>query len=188
MSDSRVYERANSVQKPGQSVTTANQSTADSRVVHGTSSTPSWKVKKGMAIRVVVSYLVLGGLWILCSDWLLYRLVKNPDVAVFLATIKGWLFVGVTASLLAVELNRFLREIRRTTQQLEASEQRWQFALEGAGHGVWDWNAETNEVFYSAQWKAMLGFEPQEIGNPRRRNQGRQMAKNSPMLTSPNWG
>lgn len=45
------------------------------------------------------------------------------------------------------------------------SEQRWQFALEGSGDGIWDWNVQTSEVFYSVQCKAMLGFAEHEIGN-----------------------
>ncbi|BAV09553.1 PAS domain S-box protein [Filimonas lacunae] len=45
------------------------------------------------------------------------------------------------------------------------SEQRWQFALEGSGDGIWDWNVQTGEVFYSAQCKAMLGFTENEMGN-----------------------
>ena len=47
---------------------------------------------------------------------------------------------------------------------LAESEQRWQFALEGAGDGLWDWNAVTNEVFYSDSWKLMLGYKSHEIG------------------------
>jgi diguanylate cyclase (GGDEF)-like protein/PAS domain S-box-containing protein len=47
---------------------------------------------------------------------------------------------------------------------LRESEARWQFALEGAGDGVWDWNAATNTVFFSRQWKAILGYEDHEIG------------------------
>lgn len=54
---------------------------------------------------------------------------------------------------------------KRTEDALRASEARWQFALEGAGDGVWDWNTQTNIVFYSRQWKAMLGYADHEVGN-----------------------
>ena len=48
-------------------------------------------------------------------------------------------------------------------KDLNISEERWHFALEGSGDGVWDWNIKTNEVFFSKQWKLMLGFEDNEI-------------------------
>jgi len=54
---------------------------------------------------------------------------------------------------------------RATEAALRASEERWKFALDGAGHGVWDWNAVTNRVFFSRQWKAMLGYAEDEIGD-----------------------
>ncbi|MGE0084532.1 MAG: PAS domain S-box protein [Desulfococcaceae bacterium] len=53
----------------------------------------------------------------------------------------------------------------RAEQALRESETRWQFALEGVGDGVWDWDAQNNTVFFSNQWKKMLGYEPHEIGN-----------------------
>ena len=54
---------------------------------------------------------------------------------------------------------------KRAEQALRESEVRWQFALEGAGDGVWDWNTQTNTVFYSRQWKTMLGYAEHELGN-----------------------
>lgn len=52
----------------------------------------------------------------------------------------------------------------RARAALTDSERRWQFALEGAGDGVWDWNAVTNTVMFSRRWKEMLGYREDEIG------------------------
>ena len=61
-----------------------------------------------------------------------------------------------------------MQNLEKTNQiriELDKSEKRWNFALEGSGDGVWDWNPETNEVFFSKQWKNMLGYQEHEIGN-----------------------
>jgi len=58
-----------------------------------------------------------------------------------------------------------ITEHKQTLDQLQESEARWKFALEGAGDGVWDWYMDTDKVFYSARWKSMLGFEEHEIGD-----------------------
>jgi len=57
------------------------------------------------------------------------------------------------------------KESRHMRKALKESEERWQFALEGSGDGVWDWDAVTNEVYFSKQWKAMLGYSENEISN-----------------------
>lgn len=58
-----------------------------------------------------------------------------------------------------------ITERKQAEEALKESQDRWKFALEGAGDGVWDWNLQTNEVYFSKQWKAMLGYEENEISN-----------------------
>ncbi|MBM3714085.1 MAG: PAS domain S-box protein, partial [Actinobacteria bacterium] len=50
-------------------------------------------------------------------------------------------------------------------EMLRELEERWHFAVEGSGDGVWDWNFESNEVFYSRRFKEILGFEEYELKN-----------------------
>lgn len=54
--------------------------------------------------------------------------------------------------------------LARTAQEkLAASELRWKFALEGARAGVWDWDLKSGEVYFSPQWKRMIGFDDSEL-------------------------
>ncbi len=67
-----------------------------------------------------------------------------------------------------VRLFGIFHDIEQQKQQslrLLESEQRWKFALEGSGDGIWDWNLTNDEVFFSNKWKEMLGFQPDELAN-----------------------
>jgi diguanylate cyclase (GGDEF)-like protein/PAS domain S-box-containing protein len=54
-------------------------------------------------------------------------------------------------------------ERTRAEAALRESEQRWQFALNAANDGMWDWNVQTGEVFFSDRWQTMLGYAPGEV-------------------------
>jgi PAS domain S-box-containing protein len=54
--------------------------------------------------------------------------------------------------------------VRKTAERARRdAEERWQFALEGAGDGVWDWHLPSGRVFYSRRWSEMLGYTEDEI-------------------------
>jgi two-component system cell cycle sensor histidine kinase/response regulator CckA len=114
-------------------------------------------------LRLTVAYVLFGLVWIVGSDGLVaWR--RNEGIEVWAVdSAKGLLFVGVTAVLLHTLSRRMVERNRATEEALYESRLRWQFALEGAGDGLWDWNIETNRVFLSPQWKGMLGYADHEI-------------------------
>ena len=48
---------------------------------------------------------------------------------------------------------------------LRESERRYALAVDGANDGVWDCRLRDNEVYFSARWKAMLGYREREIAD-----------------------
>lgn len=56
-----------------------------------------------------------------------------------------------------VHLSFDITERKRVEQAHARAEDRWRFALDGAGHGVWEWDAEAG-YYASPSWKAMLGI------------------------------
>jgi diguanylate cyclase (GGDEF)-like protein/PAS domain S-box-containing protein len=69
------------------------------------------------------------------------------------------------------EHRHFTGIIRDITEQQEAeralreSEERYALAAKGANDGLWDWNLKTDSIYYSAHWKALLGYGDGEIGS-----------------------
>ncbi len=86
----------------------------------------------------------------------------NPFGFIIKPFLERSLYVAIEMALYrhAAETQRIEAE-----RALRESEARWKFAIEGAGHGLWDWNVPAGTIFFSKRWKEMLGFAEEEIGS-----------------------
>jgi PAS domain S-box-containing protein len=62
-------------------------------------------------------------------------------------------------------LNEMRLRLQIYYQELQESEFRWKFALEGRGDGVWDWDLISNKASYSDMYKAILGYDKEVVWN-----------------------
>lgn len=59
-------------------------------------------------------------------------------------------------------LVRLSGTVQDVTDRVE-TEQRFSFAVEGAGDGVWDWDVKTGRMTLSGHYELMLGYQPGEL-------------------------
>jgi len=58
-----------------------------------------------------------------------------------------------------------ITERKQAEAALLVSEERWKFAIEGAGDGLWDWNVQTGVAYYSPRYKQMFGYTDADFGS-----------------------
>ncbi|MBI1877537.1 MAG: diguanylate cyclase [Chloroflexi bacterium] len=56
-----------------------------------------------------------------------------------------------------------ITERKQIEEALRQGGERYALAVLAANHGLWDWDLRTDEIYLSRHWKAILGYEEQEI-------------------------
>ncbi|MGX5200351.1 EAL domain-containing protein [Aliikangiella sp. IMCC44632] len=75
-----------------------------------------------------------------------------------------WNVLLIALAILAFIFYRQL-QLKEYNRRLRHSEERYARAVKGAKDGIWDWELETNATYLSPRWKALLGYDYDELSN-----------------------
>lgn len=65
----------------------------------------------------------------------------------------------------AIQSLRDITKRKEYQQRIAENEERYALALAGANDGIWDWDVESNTVYFSPRWKEIIGYRSDEISN-----------------------
>ena len=74
-------------------------------------------------------------------------------------------FVDMDSTSLVLKMGVNMTERKQMEKALRESEERFNLAMRGTNEGLWDWDLNTNTVYFSARWKNILGYEEHELSN-----------------------
>lgn len=129
------------------------------------------------AFKILLIYLIIGGLWILLSDYLLTWLVSDPVLQYQLQTPKGWFFIIITGIILyflikrdtriAQQLNEKELQTRLAAEETrikyEGSEERYRMLIELASDGIFLIDKNEKFIDMNESGLKMLGFSKSEL-------------------------
>ena len=134
---------------------------------------------KNMAIQELTGercYKLLHGRSRICKDCIVEKSFRSKDSCAGEKCIilkdgrKIWfeiytypLFTEQGTVSHVIEYTREITDRKLSEKTLRESVERYVLSVRGANDGLWDWNINSNLIYYSARWKSMLGFEEGDI-------------------------
>lgn len=131
-----------------------------------------WKNRMA-AFRIVLIYLLFGGLWILFSDTIMGFITRDPDLLRRISVFKGLAFILVTSLLLYHLISRHLRSITQVNDRLRTSMEHLQevhqrlqladFSIRNISDAVYWLSLDGRFLDCNTAACAMLGYDREEF-------------------------
>ncbi|BAX81170.1 hybrid sensor histidine kinase/response regulator [Labilibaculum antarcticum] len=86
--------------------------------------------------KILIAYLLVGGMWISFSDLLVQNIVSDPNYLTQVQTYKGWFYVLVTGILFYLLLKKHLIKIRNAEKKARESDHLKTAFLQNISHEI----------------------------------------------------
>ncbi len=119
-----------------------------------------WKVKHGQ-VAIEERFIDFG----VIKEDAMYTTIKDKNDSVFIRLTYAAYGPDLNNPVGIIAIIQDFTERNQIEQSLKDSEERFRLAMQFANDGIFDWNLETNEIYYSPGWKRMLGYGDDELPN-----------------------
>jgi len=99
------------------------------------------------------------------QTWIEYLLEHPNEKVAYMYKGEDLHIFKINVSKLEFEDTPFYAAVFSDITELKLQKQRYSDAIDGSRAGLWHWNLQDNTVFFSHSWKAMLGYEDDELKN-----------------------
>ncbi|WP_419781026.1 two-component system sensor histidine kinase NtrB [Maridesulfovibrio sp.] len=109
-----------------------------------------------IALKIAAKYAIFGFLWILLSDKLLNLLIRDADIIQGIQTLKGWLYVLITAAIIYILVERYDRSVQK-------SQNDYRRLLENIADPIYLVDAQGNIIDINEAAVDTLGYSREEL-------------------------
>lgn len=118
---------------------------------------------KLIPLKITLIYVIVGSLWILFSDKALHGLGIDTAALTRLQTVKGLIFIGITALVFYLLISRSFAQLVSTTQALLDSEERFRKRYEAVRVGVIVRNKNGDITYCNKAATEILGISDKDM-------------------------
>ncbi|KNY30283.1 PAS domain-containing sensor histidine kinase [Pseudobacteroides cellulosolvens] len=116
--------------------------------------------------KIVLLYITLSSVWILFSDSFLKSLKLSSSTMAHLSIVKGWFFVAVTGVMLYVLIDRSMKKLKLSEEELRKKDEMYRLVINGTTDGLWECNIENNSLYISPNLEDKIDAKFNDISNP----------------------
>ena len=93
------------------------------------------------------------------------RIYRADGEILHIETSTSLLFDEENQPVMVIFIITDLTQKYLTEKALRTSEERYKLAVMGSNDGIWDWDLESNHIYFSPRWKKILNYTEDEISN-----------------------
>jgi len=116
-----------------------------------------------IALKITLTYIIFGLLWILLSDKLVGSIFTNIKMLSIAQTIKGWFFIFISGWVIYLLVMTQLKIRQKTSMKLVSSQRQMDVMVKQTGLLVYKYDLKNRMITWSGAVKDVTGYSHEEL-------------------------